>query len=30
MAVSIDNFVYKYRTNGDADFSVSMTEYIFL
>ena len=30
MAVSIDNVVYKYRTNGDADFSVSMTEYIFL
>ena len=30
MAVSIDNIVYKYRTNGDADFSVSMTEYIFL
>lgn len=30
MAVSIDNFVYKYRTNGDTDFSVSMTEYIFL
>ena len=30
MAVSLDNFVYKSRTNGDADFSVSMTEYIFL
>ena len=30
MAVSIDNFTYKYRSNGDADFSLSMTEYIFL
>ena len=30
MAVSIDNFTYKYRANGDADFSLSMTEYIFL
>ncbi len=30
MAVSIDNFTYKYRTNGDADYSLSMTEYIFL
>ena len=30
MAVSIDNFTYKYRANGDANFSLSMTEYIFL
>ncbi len=30
MAVSIDNFTYQYRANGDADFSLSMTEYIFL
>lgn len=30
MAVSIDNFIYQYRANGDADFSLSMTEYIFL
>ena len=30
MAVSIDNFTYRYRANGDADFSLSMTEYIFL
>lgn len=30
MAVSIDNFTYQYRANGDADFSISMTEYIFL
>ena len=30
MAVSIDSFTYKYRANGDADFSLSMTEYIFL
>lgn len=30
MAVSIDSFTYKYRANGDADYSLSMTEYIFL
>ncbi|MBU5464973.1 hypothetical protein [Anaerotignum sp. MSJ-24] len=30
MAVSIDNFTYQYRANGDADFSLSMTEYFFL
>lgn len=30
MAVSIDDFTYKYRANGDADYSLSMTEYIFL
>lgn len=30
MAVSIDSFTYKYRTNGDADYSLAMTEYIFL
>ena len=30
MAVSIDSFTYKYMANGDADFSLSMTEYIFL
>ena len=30
MAVSIDNFTYKYRANGDADYTLDMTEYIFL
>lgn len=30
MAVSIDSFVYKYRQNGDADYTLELTEYVFI
>lgn len=30
MAVSIDNFTYKYRKNGDVDYTLDMTEYVFV
>lgn len=29
MAVSIDNFNYKYRNNGEVDYTLDLTEYIF-
>lgn len=30
MAVSIDKFTYKLRKNGDVDFTLDMTEYVFI
>lgn len=30
MAVSIDSFTYKYRQNGDVDYTLELTEYVFI
>ena len=30
MAVSIDSFTYQYRKNGDVDYTLEMTEYVFV
>lgn len=30
IAVSVDSFIYKYRVNGDIDYTLDLTEYVFI